>query len=62
MTDRILALVALAGFILFLGIIVSYVPHPDLVTVVIIVILMACYDFGRELFTRKDEDNGTNGE
>ena len=62
MTDRILALLALAGFIIFLGIIIAYVPHPDLVTVSVVVIVMACYDFWRELFNRKDKKNGTNGE
>lgn len=56
MTDKILALMALATLAGFLGIIVSFVPEPDLVIIVAVVILMTCFDFFRELFSRNGKE------
>jgi len=49
-TDRILAAVSLLALFGFLGILVGYVGRLDLAVVVVIVSLMAAYDFYRELF------------
>jgi len=45
MLDNILKIVALAAFIASLTVLVIWVPSPDLVTVIVIVIAMAVYDF-----------------
>ncbi len=44
MLDLILKIVALAGFIVSLAVLVIWVPSPDLVTVIVIVVAMAVYD------------------
>ena len=44
-TDRLLAALALLGLAAFLGVIAWFVREPDLITVFVIVILMAFYDF-----------------
>ena len=45
MTDIVLKLIALAGFILTLAVLAIYVPQADLIGVLAIVVLMAAYDF-----------------
>jgi hypothetical protein len=45
MLDNILKIVALAAFIASLTVLVIWVPSPDLVTVIVIVVAMAVYDF-----------------
>jgi hypothetical protein len=45
MTDIILRLIALAGFILTLAVLAVYVPQADLIGVLALVVLMATYDF-----------------
>lgn len=52
MTDLALAIFALAGLGLFLGVIVFTVNIPDLSIVVGVVLAMACYDFAREFLER----------
>lgn len=54
MIDRILAVVSLLSFIFFLAILVDYVREPDLTIVVVIGIVMAAYDFWRELAKPRD--------
>lgn len=53
MRDIVFAILGLLGFIAFCGVLIAFVPHTDLVVVVIIVILMVAFDFARELFWRK---------
>lgn len=53
MTDRIIALLALAGLFTFVGVVVVFVGHIDLIIVVTICCVMAAYDFYRQLFVKK---------
>lgn len=48
-TDRILAAVSLLALIAFLGVLITFVKRIDLSVVVVVVIVMAVYDFYREL-------------
>lgn len=48
-TDRLLAAISLLAMIAFLGILVIYVKRIDLGVVVVVVIVMAAYDFFREV-------------
>lgn len=52
MIDKFLAVVSLACLIGFMGVIIWFVPDPDLVIVTIIVLAMAVYDFYREAFRK----------
>ena len=54
--DRILGILALAALIIFLYILGSFVLEPDLIVVIVIGILMACYDFWIELFATKPKN------
>jgi hypothetical protein len=53
MRDVLAALAALVGFGVFVGILVYEVPHLDLVIVVGVVLLMAAFDFAREIFAKR---------
>lgn len=59
MSDRIFAILALAGLVAFLGILPWYVPEPDLIIVVTLVIIIACRDIWGTLrdTERKTSDN-----
>ena len=50
MIDKVLAVISVACLIGFMGIIIWFVPDPDLVIVTIAVLAMALYDFYREAF------------
>ena len=50
MTDRIMAVVALLTMITFLGVVAYFVPHLDLIAVIVLVSLLASYDFWRTCF------------
>ena len=54
--DRILGVLALAALIGFLYILGSFVLEPDLIIVIVIGILMACYDFWLELFAARSKN------
>ena len=43
--DKILAVLSLLLFVAFLGILVWWVKEPDLIIVVVVVTVMALYDF-----------------
>jgi len=45
MLDVVLKIVALAGFVASLAIIAIWVPVPDLMVVIAVVVAMAVYDF-----------------
>ena len=63
MLDRILGILALAALVAFLYVLGSFVLEPDLIIVIVIGILMACYDFWIELFaTKPKNENGDESE
>ena len=45
MVDKIVALASLAALVAFMGVVVWFVNEPDLWIVVLIVLVMASYDF-----------------
>ena len=47
MLDRILAVLSLLALILFLSVVVRFVDEPALWVVILIVVVMAIYDFWR---------------
>jgi hypothetical protein len=53
LTDKILAIVALALLAAFLGILVWYVPAPALAAICVLIVVMAGYDFFRMAFLGK---------
>ena len=57
MTDKIMALVALATMIAFLGVVAWFVPDIDLILVITFVALLACYDFWQSLSQKKKNGN-----
>lgn len=56
MTDKIMALLALATMITFLGVVAWFVPDIDLIIVIGVVSLLAIYDFWHTL--RNSRSNG----
>lgn len=50
MTDRILALLALVSLALFISVVPIFVPSPDLILLAIFCLLLAAFDFWRQLF------------
>ncbi len=53
MRDVLLALLALAGFGTFVGILAYEVPEPDLLIVIGVVMLFVVVDFARELWRKR---------
>lgn len=53
MTDRVLAIVALLGLIAFVSTVPLFVPHIDLIIFTVGCVLLAAFDFWRELFRRR---------
>lgn len=47
MTDKIMALIALATLVAFLGVVAWFVPDIDLIAVIAFVSALAAYDFWR---------------
>lgn len=56
MIDILFAIIGAAGFIAFCTVLIVFVPHTDLVIVILLVIAMVCYDFFRELWRRGKDD------
>ena len=56
MTDKIMAVLALATMIAFLSVVAFFVPDIDLIIVIALVSLMAIYDFWQSL--RAKSGNG----
>ena len=56
MTDKIMAFLALATMIVFLGVVAWFVPDIDLILVIAFVSLLAIYDFWRSL---REKGNGS---
>lgn len=53
MSDKIMAVLALATMIAFLGVVAWFVPEIDLIIVIGFVSLLAIYDFWRSLRDRR---------
>lgn len=51
--DWLLSIVGLAGFLLFVGTIASFVPEPALLVVIAITAVMAAYDFWIRPLTKR---------
>jgi uncharacterized membrane protein YccC len=52
--DWILSIIGIAGFATFLVIVASFVPEPALITVIVVTIAMAAFDFwARPLLRRR---------
>jgi uncharacterized membrane protein YoaK (UPF0700 family) len=56
MTDKILAIISISLFLVFVGFLAIWINEPDLWVVVVVVAGMALYDFWRTL--RADGDAG----
>ncbi len=56
MMDKAIVIAALVLLIGFMAILIGFVPEIDLTIVVVIVVAMACYDFYRELFGKRNGD------
>jgi hypothetical protein len=52
MSDKIMAVLALGTMIAFLGVVAWFVPEVDLVAVIVLVSLLAIYDFWQTLRRR----------
>lgn len=55
LSDKILALVALLGLIIFNSVILIWVAEPDLIILVSIGLALAAYDFWRSVFRKSRE-------
>jgi hypothetical protein len=58
MLDKILAVLSRAALAGFVAIVVGFVRELDLTVVVLICVLIACYDFWTTFRDRKDRTNG----
>ncbi len=61
MLDKILVLVAMAGLVAFLGVVIGFVAEPDLIVVTTLIVALAMHDFWLSVFkpgadTSKTED------
>lgn len=52
MSDKIMAILALATMIAFLGVVAWFVPEIDLIIIIAFVSLLAIYDFWQTLHSR----------
>ena len=53
-TEKIVALAALIGFVVFVGVLVWFVREVDLVIVVVIGVVLASYDFFKTLIAKRE--------
>ena len=51
--DRIVALTALIGFIIFIAVLVWYVAETDMAIIIVGSVALACFDFYQTLFKSK---------
>ena len=58
MTDKIMAVLALATMIAFLGVVAWFVPDIDLIIVIAVVALLAIYDFWQTFHTNSKKRQG----
>lgn len=57
MLDKLFAILALAGFLLFVGVLAVYVNELNLYIVIAIGAAMGAFDFVRMMFFKKDDPN-----
>ena len=55
--DRIVALTALAGFIIFIAVLVWFVAEIDMTIIIVGSVALACFDFYLTLFKSKKADD-----
>ncbi len=60
MLDKGLATIAIIGLIVFVSVIIVFVPEPDLTIITIIVMAMAVFDFYLMTFRKKNSDDEEN--
>ena len=58
MTDKIMAVIALATVLSFMGVVAWFVPHPDLIGVIVLVGALAIYDFWDSFRSRRRKGRG----
>ena len=56
MLDKVLTIVAILTLFAFVGVVVWYVPEPDLATVIVFVLVMVVFDF-YPLTSRKESSD-----
>ena len=56
MIDILFAIIGAGAFVAFCTVLIVFVPHTDLVIVILLVIAMVCYDFFLELWRRRKDD------
>lgn len=54
MSDKIMAIVALATMIASVGVVAVFVPHLDLIAVITFVAVLAAYDFWQTFHSRRN--------
>jgi hypothetical protein len=59
MLDKVLAIVSILFLIASVGVVVWFVPEPDLMIISIIVLVMAVSDFYLLTFRKKNSDDGS---
>jgi hypothetical protein len=57
MLDKVLAIVSILTLIASVGVVVWFVPEPDLIIITIIVMVMAVFDFYLMAFRKKNSDD-----
>ena len=57
MLDKVIAIVSVAALVAFTAVVVVFVKELDLAIVVVLCLLMACYDFWTTLRRQKNEGN-----
>ncbi len=57
MLDKVLAIVAILTLFAFVSVVVWYVPEPDLTIIIVIVLVMAVFDFYLQTFRKKNSDD-----
>ena len=57
MLDKVLATVSILCLIASVGVVVWFVPEPDLMIITIIVLMMAVFDFYLMAFRKKNSKN-----
>ena len=57
MLDKVLAIVAILTLFAFVGVVVWFVPEPDLMIITVIVLVMPVFDFYLMTFRKKNSDD-----
>ena len=57
MLDKVLATISILSLIVSVGVVVWFVPEPDLIIITIIVLAMAVFDFYLLTFRKENSDD-----